>query len=97
MKHSRKNRTTRIPGREGTQIQMQEVCLSGRIREEGRRDFLHPDMAGGRYLQSETGSAGPLGWKGKGPCNSPVLPGLGTKLVAEGRKKERRYYSRAQP
>lgn len=69
-------------------------CFNGKTRKERELEDLCPHQARDRYLhwyclESEAGSVGLLGWRGKDPYNFPVLPGLGTKLMGKeegGRK-----------
>lgn len=71
-----------------------QECFNGKTRKEGELEDLCPHQARDRYLhwyrlESEAGSVGLLGWRGKDPYNFPVLPGLGTKLMGKeegGRK-----------
>lgn len=75
-------------------------CSKGKTKEEGGLEDLCPYWARDRYLhwhrlESEAGSVGLLGCRGKDPYNFPILPGLGTKLMGR-EEEEERCYSRAE-
>lgn len=71
-----------------------ESVFRPKTKKEEALEHLCPHQSRGEYLhwhllESEAGSAGLPGWRGKDPCNFPILSGLGTKLTGneEGRRK----------